>query len=308
MSTVSVKTTNPRLKNPADALEKVDSDGTYFKLDYIYAPAESTINHIQGIARYHHDGTGKSYFYITHSDLGSDGEIFVYSADDNSYITTIYTKDGYNHPGGCQIIGDFLVVGIENGDNDSSYVSFYDLFTDPEKPSPLSTRVYRDDAGCGCAGITAITEGDRTDYVVAAYDNGRVDLYRSNGYPLGNSDLSFTSWTSYTASESDYSAINLVTDEANRVYSMGFRSTGGDKPDKDYVVLTLLDFGKGTKEVLRERFRPNNKDDITQGMFGVHFRWSGGLRIKSSDDIQIFSTQRNFVPGGLTLNKYTTDD
>ena len=124
MSTVAVKTTNPNLKNPIEALEKVDSDGTYFRLKPFFEPNDPFINHVQGIARYHHDGTGKSYFYVVHSALGSDGSIFVYSADNNAATRKIYTKDGYNHPGGCQIIGDFLVVGVENGDNDKSYVAF----------------------------------------------------------------------------------------------------------------------------------------------------------------------------------------
>jgi len=66
---------------------------------------------------YHPQGIGyyKDRFYITHNDTGSDGGlIYVVDAKTGKYVKTIKTKTGrFNHPGGCQIDGNFLMVPIQ---------------------------------------------------------------------------------------------------------------------------------------------------------------------------------------------------
>ena len=44
---------------------------------------------------------------------------------------------------------------------------------------------------------------------------------------------------------------------------------------------------------------------VIVGIFGVHFRWGAGLFIRSSSEIDLFATQRNFAGGDFAFNVFT---
>ena len=84
----------------------------------------------------------------------------------------------YFHPGGCQVIGDCLVMPIENGEGES-FITFMDV-SDPKdirevSPAARIARTYND---AGSVGITNLT--------IAGKDSGNVMLYFHGGvYVIG---------------------------------------------------------------------------------------------------------------------------
>lgn len=241
-------------------------------------------SHIQGIAK-HRDG-----YLLTHSDVQGDrGHLL--AVDGRLHATSIalppFTLDGapLNHPGGCQAIGDYLVIPFEATTRNVSRISIFDVSA-PTQPVELATPapIERRTQKAGAAGIANVTIDGTEYWFLAVYDNGRVDVYRSDGRPFPGTEFT----CQFTATIPDgYESFCLVAEDTNRLFAVGFRL---DSISRDKADLYAIHLDTARLELLESR------RFLTHAVLNVHFRWGGGLDIRSRDELAMLATSRNFLP------------
>ncbi len=265
-----------------------------------------TFPHVQGIARY------GNHLLLTHSvvNIFQPGKILVLSQQSNDLVYAFDTpRADFNHPGGIQAIGEFLVVPVENDDHSRSYICFYDLseMSDTVPPTLLSTRIPRPSGGAGAAGITNFTVDGAENYLLAAYDNGATDFYQSTVlFPTPNfGSVLF----SHKLHQTDYSSICLVTGTNQEIYLIGFRTEDLGGGNEDYVDLHQVDLANQTVSGMLQTRHMITQYGSMKGPAGVHFRWGAGLMIVPGQtgadaSLKFFATQRNFVANLFATNSF----
>ena len=277
---------NLRLTDVRQAFDAIPAKGVNHTFSghpiFVFEP----ISHIQGIARY------GSYYLATHNSvIASTGDILLYSIRRGEYLDIFPTAvDGYRHPGGCQVIGDYLAVPVEK--DTESFINFYYLGTldSQAKLHPLTARIHRNSHKAGAAGITDVGRGADRRYVVAVYDDSKVTIYRSNGYALDNVNCAFDEL--FTSAPGGRGADNLcmLTDVGNQVYFVAMTSTGSPLPDKDWAELYRVDF-ENERFVLQETREFHSTGEPPRN--DIHFRWGAGLTITSATTIELYCTKRH---------------
>ena len=129
-------------------------------------------------------------------------------------------RDALNHAGGCQVIGDVLVVPSESGKN-SSVVAFFDV-SNPLKIRELhsSLRIPRTDRDAAAAGIMTITRKGQPVWLCGVYDSGSVDFYESPDLP-GGAPFQPVFPSPIKVTEKNHQALLLFTDQTNQVFAAG---------------------------------------------------------------------------------------
>jgi len=257
--------------------------------------------HIQGIVNY------GVYFLISHNDPGgSTGIIYVMGSNDMYYKFNTFFE-GYNHPGGMARIGDVLVVPLE-GKSDS-LIAFYDLsrMTSSNPPTLINYQLRRGNK-CGCVGITNFSANSREWYLLAAYDNGKMNFYLD--HLNKNPEPNFGCIFDCDCSQKGYQAIQLLTDISDNVYMIGFHTKGIDDENElegydDYMDLYKIDPNRrSVSEIIQSRLmhcRGNNK-----GLGGIHFRWAAHCFPTSECWFNILATQRNEVHKKIEIDEFYT--
>lgn len=276
--------TNPKASNVLDLFNAIPRKRP-FDVEIVGNPGLEVVkSHIQGIAK------RGEYYLLTHSNVDGDaGRLLV--VDEQRRTTTVSLPspsiDGavLNHPGGCQLIGDYLVIPFEAVEKNVSRVSVFDVSV-PVRPlevaMPASTE--RHDRKAGAAGIANVTVDGTEYWYLAIYDNGRVDLFRSDGRSFPDTEFSFQ----FARNIPDgYESFCLVAEETNRLFGVGFRL---DSFSRDKADLYAIHLDTQRLELLESR------RFLTNGLLNVHFRWGGGLDIRSRDALAILATGRNFLP------------
>jgi hypothetical protein len=257
-----------------------------FDVGDLYVVKEAS--HAQGVARF------GDFTLVTHNLAGGDyGHIFVLDNKQQKVAYHFLTPDySYNHPGGCQQIGSFLAVGIENGSNSKSMIRFYNLAgmtaSDKHQPQLLDFQITRSDRGTGGVGITNYTESTGKEcYLVAAMDDLNVDFYKSNNRPICDPQIHFDFQFKKTLSFQGCSEVCLFTDTDQVIYLLGFRMV--EDGDADYLDLYRVDVLNQSMTLLESRHvdthSPGNRD-------GMHFRWAGGLQIYVDNSLRFLATER----------------
>jgi len=105
----------------------------------------------------------------------------------------------YYHPGGIQLLGDYLVLPLEKGLYGPSIILFWDV-SNPESPKKLSYEITnRHDRSAGAVGITRLITGalkDKMLMVVAAHGKDVLNFYLSQGTDIKAPDFKLiTAWT-----------------------------------------------------------------------------------------------------------------
>ncbi|HJU40708.1 MAG TPA: hypothetical protein VJ724_14150 [Tahibacter sp.] len=285
---------NPRLRDVKGAFDAVPEHGkNHVFFDNPNLPVGHS--HIQGVAQY------GGYFLLTYSRPPNDfetGSMLLYSADDGYRRSFDTPVPGYPHPGGCQAIGDYLVLPVEQGSSSWVCFAYIGALGGDRAPTILSTRIRREASGSGAAGITDVGSGPGRYYVVGVYDGGAVTMYRSNGHALDNENCAFAEL--FTGRPGGRGADNLclLTGADGSVYLVGFTSTGGastddEAPKQDWVELYLVDFANERFVLQKERQMYTDADFLFND---VHFRWGAGLSIVSDRRLRFYCTDRNVYP------------
>ncbi len=303
------KVYNPKLQNVPTAFNNISHQGKLRTLRGVLPGDDNDVvdliaTHVQGIAH------TQDYVFLSYNRIriAPTGLLAVVSKKTGWVVHWMYTPeetDNYPHPGGMQIIGDYLMVPVENGAHNQSYIHFYDLssMTDKTPPTQLPYSLRRHN-GSGGAGITNYTSGGVEYYLLAAYDNGKLYFYRSNGMTLAEDGIAFSLLFTTEVSQGGYSAVCLLTDKNNGLYMVGFWTENPESAPVDYVDLYSIDIeNQSISDVLKSRHMITQYGDIL-GPAGVHFRFSAGLRILSDTTLKAYATQRNFVSGALASNGF----
>lgn len=304
---------NIRLKDVPGAFDAISKDGTFeqYTVDNLsYIDSDATLyKHIQGMARY------RSFDIFTHSDItsGSTKGWLLIGNKDREIVNRIYTPSGYNHPSGCQVIGDYLAIGLEQVEEDSDkpghdgIVRFYWLgcMTDTEEPSLLPLTIpQKDHKGAGAVGITDVGRGSDKSYVMGVYDDGAVTISKSNGYLLDDPLCRFTEVFNQRLPIHGADNICLVTDEADHVYLISLTSSGGPTLSADdWADLYSVDLVNNKLNLISPPCHKYTHGGLVPGLFGIHFRWGAGILIVDPATLQLYCSERN-VGFHLDINNF----
>ncbi|HEX4952706.1 MAG TPA: hypothetical protein VF017_04855 [Thermoanaerobaculia bacterium] len=300
-------TQNPKFEHVKVAFDNVPQQGkphTFTVPLTIHIPY---FPHIQGIVHY------GNRFVLSHNLFSPYNEgLYVVMSTQSWEVTQVFwTPDsGYPHPGGMQVIGDYLVAPIEDGGPTKSRVHFYDLstMTDTSPPTLLATYVDRPSGGAGAAGMTSYTVGDTEYYLLAVYDNGALDFYQWEGSPAP-SDNSQSPLFSVTLNATDYSAVCLLTGTDQKVYLIGFHTKDYWGTNQDWASLHHVDLDSQTVEAPLDKRHMETTHGLLPGALGVHFRYGAGLAIipgtgDADASLKFYATARNFFERQLTTNSF----
>ncbi|HEX3726023.1 MAG TPA: hypothetical protein VHV08_07255, partial [Pirellulales bacterium] len=245
------------LSDVVAAVESVAGEGKVLTFDRGAAQIAAG-GHFQGIqARYDaaanrqvvflsHDSATVAYLAIVEfaPDFNGDGRL--------AHLHQ-FPSDGalppLRHAGGIQLLGDILVVGLEdNQQKTRSEIQFWDTSALGHL-APLRHLTIRrhGEPKAKTAGAVGIIErmGDCL-LAVANWDSRAIDFYLSNGKPLKDADCRFelsASWQVEKADRADwrpdaefstYQSVNLVSNANRDVFLAGFDTTAAGR---DYVDL-----------------------------------------------------------------------
>jgi hypothetical protein len=260
----------------------------------------------------------KEYFIISGS---SDSEAYFIVVGRTSAGYSVVQKkmvcaDPYRHAGGIQIIGDYLVVGVEdNLEKDRSQVYFLDI-ANPEKPigDPIITIQRKGAEKRATAGAVAIVKRV-TDHllIVGSWDSDTLDFYESNGVALGERDpkgkskCEFTYWRTWNKNDAckkdwcddtwgSYQNLNLISDVNDRLFLLGYYCTAEE--EEDYVDLYSLDLSKPSSEMIKKE---SSKRVKCKG--GASFKYGGGVYIKDEKSLMSYACERN-CRGKTIINEF----
>jgi hypothetical protein len=299
---------NPQLDDPIRAFEAIPSDAR--KIAFGRGDAEfPNGGHFQGIQSYFdvphnkqicfisHDSEVNAYFIVVAFDPGQQS---VGAIRHLQYLPSDGHQPPLRHPGGMQLIGRYLVIGVEdNRDRHRSQVQFWDVSDAFHPQQRTSLTVFREsatpeDKTAGAVGI--VKRACDHLLVVANWDARALDFYESNGLSLSDDACRFTfkiRWTSMDANrdlwEPDenwgrYQAVNLVCDRDFHIFLLGFNTAS---QGRDIIDLFSVDLSKPSEDIIRKLA---DKHMIFEG--GVQFSYSGGIYIKSSSELSCYATER----------------
>jgi hypothetical protein len=276
--------TNPRLLDVKTSFEAIPKKGRDVTFGGSIMADGDFHTHLQGVAAY------RDFQLLTHSDRArKSGRILIADRRPNqlklieefSLPTISSTPPFYYHAGGCQVIGDCLVVPAETGTGRST-VMFFDVSdaTDIRELDPVTRILRNEDAGS--AGVTNCTESGVDVWWLAAYDNGNVDFYRTADPTLRG----FTHQFNVRLKETEHQSFCLLTDTSNRVFAIGLNKTFSGS---DRAVLYQVDLVNQTATIAGER----NFD--TKG--GARLRWGASLELVSDSRLVLFCTSKHYDSG-----------
>lgn len=293
-------------------------------------------HHIQSYTFY---DRGKG-FHIFDANQTYNGQIYIAEGEKGGTQVTRFNT-GFPHPGGMQIIGDYLLVGMEKGNAGAVYM--YDLTRvyqhpgsccgtkknqPPSNPVNLLNTTGKSSASAvGITNVSASREFSSSDpfkdsyshgplsgirYVMAVHTYGKsVALYISKpGVTLADpSRLDFKQLTSFAATNS-YDSMALLSQPDGSVWMMGFRSyyTAHPATFQDYADLwRLTTISSGEVYIINQFVEARNFKTVsgTSGVNGPHFRWGPGLNISGSDRLRLNVPETNWgtAPGRkVTVN------
>jgi hypothetical protein len=266
--------------------------------------------HFQGIQSYFdatqnrricflsHDSGERAYFITVAIDTQPNG---IGEIRHLQYLPSDDRLPPLRHPGGMQLIGNYLIVGVEdNQQKCRSQIQFWDV-SDPFAPKlrePLTVIRESPTPKVKTAGAVGIVKrADDHLLMVANWDAKTLDFYASNGLPLSNDDCRFhlaMNWESDLAVRDlwipdsnwgSYQATNLICDRDFNIFLLGYYTDG---TAANVIDLFAVDPSQDPQHSVRKlRSRCMNLPD------GVKFQYAGGIGVESSTELSCFATERS---------------
>ncbi len=255
--------------------------------------------HLQGV-QYYTNGT-KEYVIVSGSSDSSSYYAMIDITDSVQKVVryNVLMQTPYDHAGGFQVIGDFLVIGVEdNLDKNTSKILFYNI-SNPgvSDVSPVLTIDRDGEFKTKTAGAVGITFYDTQHLLaVATWDANTIDFYWSNAKPLGDPDCKFELIQTYTPTKGEkdewvdkwwrnYQGINLFTGVDGKMYMMAFfRSKDGN-----FVDLYEVSF---SQETLKFTLKKTTSKQFYVAD-GNNFRNGGGVRLVGPEELNIYTIPKN---------------
>jgi len=288
---------NIKIKDVLSAFEAHDEEATVmeFTMEGWSIPSGG---HLQGIQRTY---TRRPCFIISGSSDHEAYFIVVGKTVDGYEIIQKKTisYDPYRHAGGIQIIGDYLVVGVEdNSKKNKSRVCFFHI-RNPEKPmgDPIITIPREGEEKLATAGAVAIVKRPADHLLmVGSWDSDTLDFYKSNGIALGKPGCEFTFWQTWNKDDAcrddwsdhawgNYQNLNLISDRNDCLFLIGYYC---DEKQGDYADLYSLDLSNPVPEMIRKESRKHLKC-----IRGASFQYGGGIYINNERSLISYACERN---------------
>ena len=298
-----------QLANVRDAFAAFPIQGNQVDLAGFPGSYDPVVNHIQGYAQYE-SADEESYAILTHSVSTAEyAHIVIGTKDSNEkwgYKT--YLKD-WQHPGGIQTIGDYLLV--PNEQEASATISLYDLRAlavgELRRVESFDLQVNHK---AGALGITSYEDKHGNAYyvlVVAHLDgaNSIYYIYQASA-ENGIENAAFQQVGRFTL-DKDFQGFGLVTESGtNCIYLVGLWSTAEGASYADYAYLYEVD--TDTWSLGQELdFHHLVSTGGNVGVMGVHFRYGAGISISEDGELTISATERNSILGSdLATNEWTS--
>ena len=285
---------NPTVDNVAAAYQQVATHAISIKIDRtgVVLPAGQ---HFQGIQRLTLGPREPHMLVITSSSDHQPYFVPCVMAGDwmsgSASFPVTLAKTPWNHAGGCQTVGHYLVVGIEDLDNESgSEVQFWD-FSGCLKQLKSMT-IHRPAKGetstAGAVGMTSY--GNGAVLAVGSYNSQTVDFYKSDADPFTGSPLNLLfKWKASDANKtgwidknfSNYQNLNLITQTNGDLFMVAF-DRGGDDDWMDLYSVHLEE--KDHSRVLKKLAKKH-----MYCIDGCSFDAGSGIFIPSSDGFEVYA-------------------
>ncbi|WP_423372302.1 hypothetical protein [Burkholderia sp. LMG 32019] len=299
-----------RLTDPRQAFERLNIDGSgVYRHRYTHMEYDFGISHYQGMARWN------QFDLLTHDsrDIAQpNGEIRIVNRDaavERRELRTTTKPDWWNHPGGCQLVGDYLLVEVERvwpaTDPGSSYLNIFWLggLTDLHRPIRMPALL---EPGISVASIAVVDVGSFDDlrYLVAINQSKDVHFYLSNNCLLDDPEFALEPlFEARTEHGSDN--MNLLRAEDGSLYLLSLAGDleGSDLNPKaidDWAGLYRIDLDKRAITLLSNRHvLAENRTKIRD----PHFRYGAGSIVTGASNLTLFMCGRNDdtpgIPGGV---------
>lgn len=314
---VARSSANPPVQDPTGLLYKINPAFTKQNVTFFPDPSPPMLvsSHAQGIARYRGPGPNPAYDYyiISYSNLaGRFGYVYIASNNPKGLSEPAFTlqvpavpiqlrqvrkgdklNPHFNHPGGIQVIGDYLVVPVlpyhtRNAAHfyDAAIIYLYDLTplkgskpTKPTRERKILELQKTNGGSLNGVGITRLPDGHFALGVVAQRN---LDIYISSNKPA---DLWDAQWNTkqpdyiYTLGPK-YQTNGLFLDTAGQVWMAGF-----DDATSEADLYQLTYNGNWAASGIRH---PQANRRLTMSG-GVSFRWGGGIETRGPSAIWLYA-------------------
>jgi hypothetical protein len=286
---------NPTIHRVVEAYHRVATHATSIKIDRagVVLPAGQ---HFQGIQRLPRESREPQLLVITSSSDTQPYFVPCAMAEDwlsgrASSPVIIHTSQ-WNHAGGCQTVGHFLVVGVENLQTESgSEVQFWDCRQSPPQPKPMT--IIRPPKGhtstAGAVGLSSFGQGAAL--AVASYNADTVDFYTSEADPFAGSLLTkHLTWKKDNADKTGwidqnfghYQNVNLITQTNGELFMVAFDLGGGT----DWMDLFSVHLEGHPRSALKKLAK--KKMYCTNG---CTFNDGSGIFIPSSEGFEVYAVK-----------------
>lgn len=205
--------------------------------------------------------------------------------------------ENFNHPGGIQMIGDYLVVAVENSSHNKSHIRLYNLEGLRNKKFEILPEfdIYNDSKGAGYVGITNNEDDKKETFTLAVGDKKKITIYQASAEEL-LPNAKFEEKFECTLKD-DYHGMGLLTDSNDqKVYMIGFRKY----QNEDWAELYEIDFKN--KTLVKKKSRHFYNKGGLRINEGIHFRWGSGIHIKNDKRLVLIATAKNYVGGKIDTN------
>lgn len=286
-------------------------------------------DHIQGYARYK-TAAGVSYDIFCRSDRKDEehkGWLTICNKDSAFVFRT--PESEFNHPGGMQVVDNFLFVPVEKGENDKedqnikSYICIYNLSPLDEGNSPVLIEEFKTSFShkAGMLGVQkTVDENGNGIWLFGIHDNTTFYLYYAKanaafrpcvGAEVAPCSNELICIFSKTDKNYDFHNLNLIHFD-KKLYLFGFRSVERnvvlDQPTSfdDYLALyeVVFKFPSDSdmtedeestnylKKVAEKHFVTNTTERWLSSL-DIHFRFGAGVTYSADTGLKMYATIRN---------------
>lgn len=288
---------NPQLADVLTAFNAINATGTVSEFTSSNQYADLDQSHLQGFALY------KDFYLVTqncHDD--TLGMIYIFHGNPLTQFAAMYLEVSqstgsdpdryYNHPGGIQVIGDFMLVPIQTQDYANTIVQLYDLerLTNSNPQFCLVSSDYlldsngrRIDGSFGGIGIVHLGSY----FLLALCDNEKVSFFKST-----TNDLTHTYYDHWfdATMEAEATEVSLLCDTSGNIYMVAFAVDNDGTSYADYAYLYQVNLSSQTITKSAKRHFDTNSSSFT--ILGPHFRWGAGIYFPTSTTLGLMTTQR----------------
>jgi len=339
---------NVPIRNPRQVFDQLSTDGVKYVMEgagslpedfqrpNLLSPTSKWFCHIQGFGQYydnlivsHNASKNSRYGYFV---VSKEGKRLGHHYD--AYYENPGDDRKFNHTGGFQTIGDYLVIGIETPDYENSIIALYDIkdlnpSCGESSAGPRYVKLLRGPhpQNCLAVGITdfKITrDGVTKNYFLmithetTGPEGSRFSCYLAQGDDITTADFHWR--FTHRGGVNNYQGFSLLTedigtgqDHASIYIVAPYTTDVAGRPTTDRCDLWQLNLSgnfDGTPI--------NNMQKIVSGMHfvthsftsvagqNVHFRWGCSVEILGPDRIRLLVSERNFSRGKPFDMRYNT--